>query len=95
MRIAILLPLLLLISLTASGQDTLFIKNRPHIAVKILSAGVDTIRYKRYDNLNGPDYVIGSRSVEKIIYENGEVQTDFTSFRIKAQKPPRPPKTYH
>ncbi len=94
MRLYFLLIIFLMISESLTAQDTLYIKKQLPVAVKILSINNDNIRYKRYDNLHGPDYVTRSSVVEKIIYENGTIQTVVEPVSIKKEKSPRQPKNY-
>ncbi|MDQ3049456.1 MAG: hypothetical protein M3Q95_01080 [Bacteroidota bacterium] len=56
---------------TAYSQDTLFIKNQPSLVVKVLEIDAAEIKYKKFDNVDGPTYVIKRKYASKIVYQNG------------------------
>jgi hypothetical protein len=64
---------LLLISgtLITKAQDQLFKKDNSKLLVKILEVNSDEIKFKMYNNLNGPSYVETKANISLIIYENG------------------------
>jgi hypothetical protein len=54
------------------AQDTLVKKNNNGIIVcKVVEIGLADIKYKNWDNLNGPDIVISKSDLIKIKFENG------------------------
>lgn len=55
----------------STAQDTLFIKNQPSLIVKVLEIDDQEIKYKKFDNINGPTYVIKRRYASKVVYQNG------------------------
>lgn len=55
----------------ASAQDVLYKKNGSNEQVKIIEVTNKTIKYKKWNNLNGPDYVLPMRDIQRIKYENG------------------------
>ena len=68
--------LLLLIAMLSSSlfgftQDKLTKKNGEEIQVKVLEITPDLIKYKRFDNLEGPTISIYKREVFMINYANG------------------------
>jgi hypothetical protein len=68
---ACLLFLFLMCSLAAMAQDVIIKKNGDEINSKVLEVGVTEIKYKKADNLNGPDYVIYKSDVFLIKYADG------------------------
>ena len=46
-------------------------KNKEIIKVKVIEINEKEIRYKRFDNLQGPINIIEKNLVKKIIYQNG------------------------
>lgn len=58
-------------SLDVYAQDILQLKDGGKIEVKLLEINETSIKYKRWDNLNGPSYTISITKVYSIIYENG------------------------
>lgn len=60
-----------LLNWNGRAQDTIFMKNGAEVKTKVLEIGKSEIKYKRFDNINGPTYTIKKQSVSKIKYENG------------------------
>lgn len=56
------------------GCDQIVLRNGDVIDAKIKEVGVNEIRYKKCDRLDGPDYTITKRDVLSIKYSNGEVE---------------------
>jgi len=57
------------------SQDTIHFKNKDMLSVKIFEVGISEIKYKRYDNLNGPVYLCSKTDIYIIKYENGVTDT--------------------
>jgi hypothetical protein len=53
------------------AQDQLFKTDNTKLLVKIIEIRPESIKYKQFDNLNGPSYVLSKNEVSLIIYENG------------------------
>jgi TM2 domain-containing membrane protein YozV len=51
--------------------DTIFLKDNEKIIAKVIEVGVKTINYKDCGNIDGPQFVIQKRDVEKIVFSNG------------------------
>jgi len=68
--------ILTLIGLTTftKAQDQLFKKDNSKLLVKITEVSPDEIKYKLYNNLNGPTYVVLKSEVSLLIYENGQYE---------------------
>jgi|AntAceMinimDraft_16_1070373.scaffolds.fasta_scaffold09155_2 hypothetical protein len=56
------------------AQDIIYKKDKTEIQAKVLEIGVSEIKYKDYDNLNGPTIAIRKDEVIRIKYENGKIQ---------------------
>ena len=54
------------------AQDQLYKKDNSKLLVKVLEIGSSEIKYKLFDNLNGPIYTELKSSISLIIYENGK-----------------------
>lgn len=67
--------LLVASSLTASAQDVIVKKDGSTILSKVIEIGTTEIKYKKWNNQNGPMYTIGKNDVQTINYENGEKET--------------------
>lgn len=63
--------LLLFISSYLSAQDNIIKVDGDEIECKVLEVTPDVIKYKRFDNLEGPTYTVAISSVFIIQYENG------------------------
>ena len=57
------------------SQDTIHFKNKDVLPVKIFEVGISEIKYKRYDNLNGPVYLCSKTDIYIIKYANGVTDT--------------------
>ncbi|MBL7718739.1 MAG: hypothetical protein JNL72_07880 [Flavipsychrobacter sp.] len=68
---AILLAAFAFVSLSAAAQDKIYKRNGEVIDGKVKEVNTRNISYKRSDNPDGPDYVVGRNEVEKIKYQNG------------------------
>lgn len=71
MKHLIVLSLLLMGSLAAFAQDIIVKKDGSDIKAIVLEVDLDIIKFKKYDNPNGPDYKIRISDIQEIIYENG------------------------
>lgn len=57
--------------ITAKAQDILTKKNGVEIKVKISEVNQNEIKYKMFDNLNGPNYTVNKSDIFMLKYENG------------------------
>lgn len=70
--------LFILLNSTLWAQDIIYPKHGDSILAKVLQIQHHEVTYKRFDNLNGPDYVMGTSLIEKIVYQNKTVD-DFSN----------------
>ncbi|MEP7371756.1 MAG: hypothetical protein ABI675_00110 [Chitinophagaceae bacterium] len=54
------------------AQDKIYRQNGKVIEAKIIEVGSGEIKYKEFNNPNGPIYVLESDRIKKIVYENGK-----------------------
>ena len=73
--IALLILLLIGMHFITFSQDVIVKTSGSTIKCKVVEVGLDIIKYKRVDNIEGPDYFIDKASVVKIKYENGTTDT--------------------
>src|SRR5690606_38046284 len=68
-----IIPLLLIFFFTfsMSAQDVILTSGNEEISAKVEEIHIETISYKKSDNLSGPTYHIEKSEVSKIIFENG------------------------
>ncbi len=71
----LLVLLFLLCSASVSAQDVIVKKNGSTILSKVLEVGQEEIKYKKYDNLDGPTYTIQKSELQAINYQNGAKDT--------------------
>jgi hypothetical protein len=73
--------LLFLFTLTISAQDLIVTSENEEISAKVEEIHIETISYKKFNNLSGPTYHIEKTEVSKIIFENGDVETFEVSYK--------------
>ena len=71
----------LLISLCVYCQDIIVKKNTDEIQAKILEVGLTEVKYKNWNNQDGPTYIISKSDIFMIKYANGEKE----SFDVKTE----------
>lgn len=59
------------IAANAFCQDTIAMRDNSKLIAKVLEISSTEIKYKRFDNLNGPDYVISKNDISSITFRNG------------------------
>lgn len=62
---------LMVVPLLSKSQDFIFKKNGDEIKAKIIEIGKDEIKYKKFENPEGPIYVMEKSIIFLIKYENG------------------------
>ena len=75
LRIALLFSGLFGLSIPADAQDILKLKSGTEIRVTIIEETTGIVRYREFENPNGPVYSIGKDKVESIQYKKGTRQT--------------------
>lgn len=55
----------------AWSQDKIHLRGGEIIKAVVLDIGTEKIRYKKYSNIEGPNYFLEKYEVNKIVYENG------------------------
>lgn len=83
MKEALTLIIIIIITCSIKAQDIMITKDGQKIEAKVEEVGIETIKYKKYNNLNGVAYIILKSDIASIMYENGEVEV----FTQKSQKP--------
>jgi hypothetical protein len=66
------------LGMPARAQDLLKLKNGKEMKVSIIEEGTDIIKYREFDNPNGPVYSIKKEQVESVKYKKGnrEIQAE-------------------
>lgn len=71
---SLLLMALMLLSMLLSAQDIIITNDSQKIEAKITEVSKSEIRYKEYDNLDGPTFVLSTKDIDTIIYSSGKVK---------------------
>ena len=82
--------ILLLSAFSSFSQDNIYLKNSDKIKSKVLEVTDKALRYKKHENLEGPDYWVQKKDILMVVYNNGnhEVygEASQTSFRKTGAK---------
>ncbi len=62
---------ILSLTLFTKAQDVITFKNGDELKAKVSEVGISEIKYKKFDNLSGPEYTTRKVDVFMIKYENG------------------------
>jgi len=65
------------------AQDIIVTKDAKRINAKVTEVNEDNIRYKNFDNPDGPVYTLSKSNIVTILYQNGHVET----FEAETSKP--------
>ena len=71
MKKSYLTSMLALVCCTVSAQDIILKKNADEIQAKVLKVTETEIEYKKWENLDGPIYIIPANEIFIIKYQNG------------------------
>ena len=80
MKYILLFILFICSSNIIKAQDTLSTRYGENILVKVIEVGTSEVKYKKLDNLNGPDFSMLKSDLLMIKYENG-TKEDFSSIK--------------
>lgn len=67
------------------AQDTIVKRNGQKVEANVLSVGTTEVSYKKFENLEGPTYIILKNDISFIKYENG-TRDVFNEVKISDQK---------
>jgi len=73
MKKLLFLCIAFLITSFVFGQDIIVSKDGKKINAKVTEVNDHDIRYKNFDNLDGPSYTMKKSEISTIMYENGQV----------------------
>jgi len=72
------------INLSCFAQDIIVTKDARRINAKVTEVNVDNVRYKNFDNQDGPVYTLLKSDIASIVYQNGQVETFVTERANKS-----------
>lgn len=75
MKKIILLAVAAIASLTVNAQDIIVTRDGQRIDAKITEVSSSEVRYKEWNNQDGPTFVLRADEMNTIIYQNGTVKT--------------------
>ena len=71
LRKAVVIAICLTSSVIMYAQDIIIMKNGSDIQAVVQEIGIDEVKYKRFDNQNGPNYTLKKSEIFMIRYVNG------------------------
>jgi hypothetical protein len=69
------------------AQDKLIFKNGGEVPSIIIEVNADVIKYKRFDNPNGPVYSIPRNEIDRIFYKDGQVDSFIDQSKVNTKSP--------
>ena len=75
MKKLLMMLVFMLPALSLFSQDFIYKKNREILKVKIEEVGTSEVKFKDFNNLEGPSYFLEKAKISKIELENGDVMT--------------------
>ena len=84
MKNILLIILCICSSSIIKAQDNLSMRSGESIIAKVLEVTTNEVKYKKFDNLNGPDMIILKSDLLQIRYENG-TKDDFSNIIKKEE----------
>ncbi len=81
MRKILFIGLTILVSSQIFGQDKLYKLRGPVVNAKVIEIGTDEIKYKLYNNPDGPIYVVDKSTLNRIEFADGHVEKYKLSFK--------------
>ena len=82
-KILFLIALFISTSQLIKAQDKIYRKNGKIVAAKVIEIGAAEIKYKEYNNPDGPIYILETDRIKKIVFADGKVQTFSDNFKDK------------
>lgn len=70
-RLALIIILFACSFTRSAAQDTIIMTNGNIIPAKILEVSTEEVRYKRFDNIDGPVFITKTVEINKIKYQSG------------------------
>ena len=65
----------ILLTCVSFAQDVIVTKDAKIINAKVTEVNLDNIRYKNFDNQDGPVYTLLKNDIASIVYQNGQVES--------------------
>ena len=81
----ILLILMTIFSMVSMAQDVVVLKDGDVIQTKVVEVGENEVKYKKWENIDGPTYTMSISKILAINYQNG-TKDSFTIQNSEAEK---------
>ena len=73
---------MLICGLTATAQDIIVLQDGDLKQVKVIEVGENDVKYKKWENIDGPTYTISISNILSINYQNGS-KDSFADYKEK------------
>ena len=74
-RFLVLVGCFITLTCVCFAQDVIVTRDSRRINALVTQVNVDDVRYKHFDNPNGPTYMLRKSDIVVILYQNGRVET--------------------
>ena len=74
LRKVVAIAICLAVSATMFAQDIIILKDGTYIQASVMEIGRVDIKFKKFDNLNGPTYLLAQSEISAIQYANGNTE---------------------
>ena len=74
-RFLIVVMVLLGSALASRAQDMITLRSGESILAKVMEVSPSVVKYKRFNNLDGPTYTMNTAQILEITYENGDTDS--------------------
>ncbi|RYY58078.1 MAG: hypothetical protein EOO09_00475 [Chitinophagaceae bacterium] len=71
-KVPFLLACFTAMSISASAQDKIYRHNGKVVLAKVIEVGTAEVKYREFENPDGPVYILEADRIKKIVYENGK-----------------------
>lgn len=83
MKNLLLIILIIICGKIVKAQDTLILRNGNLIPAHVLEVGKTVVKYKQFDNLNGPTFIIDAGKIVTIKFQNTPPNNDAPEKKIQ------------
>ncbi|MGF2412426.1 hypothetical protein [Ferruginibacter sp.] len=80
-KVLFLITVIICSSQIIKAQDKIYRNNGKVVEAKVLEVGASEVKYKEFNNPDGPIYVLETDRIKKIVYENGKVETFSDNYK--------------
>ena len=93
LRILVVVGCFITLTCTCFAQDVIVTKDARKINAKVTEVNLSDIKYKNFDNMDGPTYTLLKSDIASILYQNGQVETFETGNTPNQATSPPPVQT--